>query len=108
MQMSLLLFVNMGLLIFAFFCVRRKASLTHWREIVKQVAILEMVWATFSFMFGLFILFHVLESVTKDSSFMKTAGGFNLVILIISFGFGMLHLLVSSLLIYKVFRNTSR
>ena len=105
--MFLLLFMNIGLLFFAFFCVRRKTSSSHWIEIVKHVAILEMAWAAFSFMFGFFIFFDVLESVTKNSSFMKTAGGFNLVILIISFGFGMFHFFVSSVLIYKVFRNSS-
>lgn len=104
--MSLLLCMNMGLIFFAFFCVRRKTSPSHWREVVKHVAILELAWATFSFLFGLFIFFDVLESVPKNSSFLEIAGGFNLVILVFSFCFGILHVSISSFLIYKIARDT--
>ena len=106
-QLGGLLFINVVLLFFGLFCLRTKISLPHWRDVVKHAGILEIAWGTFSTMFGLLIVFDILESVTENASFAMIAEGFNLVKLFVSFGFGMLHFFISSLLIYKVLRNTS-
>ena len=105
-QLGVLLCLNVGLLFFSLFCLRRKIILPYWTDVVKHAGVLEIAWGTFSIMCGLLILFDVLESVTENESFVKVAGGFNLVKLFVSFGFGMLHFFISSLLIYRVFRNT--
>lgn len=107
MQVFVLLFINMGLLSFSFFCIKKKTSPLRWTEIVKHVVILEIAWGIFSMMFGLFILFNALESVSKNVSFAKTAGASNLMLLTISLGFAVFHFFVSSILLYKIFRTAS-
>ncbi|HPM32611.1 MAG TPA: hypothetical protein PLJ60_19920 [Chryseolinea sp.] len=107
LSISFIMVINLALIAFAVLCVLKKNDDSYRRDIIKHFGMLELTWSMFSLMLGMAVIFSVLESTTENLSFLKIAGGINTVLLAILFGFGMLHLFFSVIIIFRLSKNGS-
>ncbi len=103
----MLLLINLLLFSTVIIALRKYKAEKHWRKILKHIGILELAWAGFSILLGLFFLFDVFESLHNDQSFWANTTEHTVEISLL-FSAGLLHLGLCGVVIFKMMpeRNT--
>lgn len=98
-----MLLVNLILIAFVFVCLKKKFPDVDAKSLLKHVGLLEVAWTGFLFLFGLFLLFDLLENKQDGKSLFEIAGQERMMLFSVLGGFGIIHLSILGIIAKKVF-----